>query len=66
MLAEVEAEVEPEVVTWLGEGARGGMKVEMEGGIVAAETFTSPGSSPVETLSSGLLIQHRGVTAPGS
>ena len=66
MLAEVEVEVEPEVVTWLGEGARGGMKVEMEGGIVAAETFTSPGSSPVETLSSRLLIQHRGVTVPGS
>ena len=66
MEVEEEVEVDPEVVMWLGEGARGGMKVEMEGGIVAAETFTSPGSSPVETLSSGLLIQHRGVTAPGS
>ena len=75
MLVEVEVEVEPEVVfglnrlwgvTWLGKGAQGGTRVKMEGGRVATETFVSPGSSPVETLSSGLLIQHQGITAPGS
>ena len=63
---EVEEEVDPEVVMWLSKGAQGGTRVEMEGGIVAAETFTSPGSSLVEMLLSRLLIQHQGVTAPGS
>ena len=66
MEVEEEVEVDPEVVTWLGKGARGGTRVKMEGGIVAAETFTSPGSSLVKTLLSGLLIQHRGITALGS
>ena len=43
-----------------------GMEVDIKGSRVDARTFVSPGSAPDEMLSSGSLIQHQSVNAPGS
>ena len=43
-----------------------GMEVDIEESRVDAGTFVSPGSAPDKTLSSGSLIQHRSINAPGS
>jgi len=48
-------------VTCRAENGLGGTRVDIEGAEVATEMFARLGSSPVERLSSGLLIQHRSV-----
>jgi hypothetical protein len=53
-------------VTWHKEVCQGGVAVKIEGNSVVAERFVRPGSSPVKTLSSGLLIQHQSIKALGS
>jgi hypothetical protein len=63
---EVAGIVEAVGVTWCEEVCQGGMEVEIDGNDVVIERFVRPGSSPVETLSSGLLIQHWSIKATGS